>query len=183
MKLSDIIIQRIHEEGPISFRDYMEMCLYHPGSGYYTSAGNKIGRDGDYYTSPTINPVFGAILGRQLVEMWNINCQKQFTVVEYGGGPAMLCRDILDYLKNIQDLYNALNYYIIEKSPVMRQSEKNHLPSKVNWADSIRDIPSITGCVLSNELIDNFPVHQVVMEDELMEVFVDYEDGFVERLW
>jgi SAM-dependent MidA family methyltransferase len=35
---------------------------------------------------------------------------------------------------------------------------------------------------LSNELVDNFSVHQVVMQDELMEIYVDYNNGFVEEL-
>ncbi len=35
---------------------------------------------------------------------------------------------------------------------------------------------------MSNELIDNFPVHRVVMNSELMEVFVNYKDGFTELL-
>ena len=43
MSLSEIIIQRIKDEGPISFHDFMEMALYYPGLGYYTSAQNKIG--------------------------------------------------------------------------------------------------------------------------------------------
>src|SRR5690606_16231762 len=71
---------------------------------------------------------------------------------------------------------------MIEKSPVMRERQQAHLPAKVSWYDSIREIPDITGCILSNELVDNFAVHQVVMEDELKEVFVDYESGFIERL-
>jgi len=40
----------------------------------------------------------------------------------------------------------------------------------------------MTGCVFSNELVDAFPVHQVVMDGELMEIFVDHKDGFVEIL-
>ena len=38
MSLSDIIMERIQKEGPISFRDFMEMALYYPKLGYYTSS-------------------------------------------------------------------------------------------------------------------------------------------------
>jgi len=72
MQLSEIIIERIRKEGPISFRDFMEMALYYPKLGYYTSSKDKIGKRGDYYTSPTLSPVFGALLGKQLEEMWEI---------------------------------------------------------------------------------------------------------------
>jgi SAM-dependent MidA family methyltransferase len=182
MSLTEVIIERIRREGPVSFRDFMEMCLYHPGSGYYTSAQDKIGKQGDFYTSSSVTPVFGAMIGKQLEEMWSVTGEKDFTVVEFGAGTGRLCGDILDYLKNNPRLYGRLTYCIIEKSPAMRAKAKTHLPEEVKWYDSIKEIPSFTGCVLSNELVDNFSVHQVVMKDQLMEIFVDYNDGFVERL-
>ena len=65
MELSEIIIQRIRAQGPLSFHDFMEMCLYYPGKGYYTSSGDKIGKNGDYYTSSNITSLFGAMIGKQ----------------------------------------------------------------------------------------------------------------------
>jgi SAM-dependent MidA family methyltransferase len=183
MQLSEVIIQRINNEGPVSFRDFMEMCLYYPGFGYYTCSKDKIGMNGDFYTVSNISCLFGAMIARQLGEMWHITGRKDFTVVEFGAGTGMLCHDILDHLKTDNaELYSKLHYYIIEKSAVMRQKEKDHLPDKVKWVDSVYDIPPFTGCVFSNELIDNFSVPRVVMKDELMEVFVNYENGFTEIL-
>ncbi len=182
MLLSEIIIHKIREEGPVSFHDFMEMALYYPEKGYYTSEQNKIGKTGDFYTSSNLTPAFGAMIARQIEEMWDLSGRKDFTIVEYGAGTGVLCHDILNYLQNNNELYEQLNYCIIEKSPVMREKQKVHLHQKVSWFDSIRDIPEITGCILSNELLDNFAVHQVVMQDELMEVFVDYKHNFVELL-
>ena len=182
MLLSEIIIQKIREEGPISFHDFMEMALYYPEKGYYTSAQNKIGKTGDFYTSSSLTPAFGAMIARQIEEMWDISGRKAFTIVEYGAGTGVLCHDILNYLKNNNELYERLNYCIIEKSPVMREKQKAHLHQKVSWHNTIRDIADITGCILSNELLDNLAVHQVVMHNELMEVFVDYKDDFTELL-
>jgi len=182
MELTDIVIQRIRENGPVSFRDFMEMALYYPGLGYYTSARDKIGTNGDYYTSSSLTPAYGAMIGRQLEEMWRNAGEEEFIIVEYGAGNGALCHDILNYLKNNKQFYDRLNYCIIEKSPAMRKIEAAHLHEKVSWYDSMGDIPEITGCILSNELLDNFPVHQVLMEDELMEVFVDYDNGFAEVL-
>jgi len=180
MQLCDTIIQKINDEGPVSFHDFMEMCLYHPGSGYYTSVQDEIGMKGDFYTISNITAVFGAMIGRQLEEMWNNTSRKEFVIVEYGAGTGMLCHDILDYLEKNPEFYDKLRYCIIERSPVMRQKEKNYLPEKVTWIDSLYAIPAFTGCVLSNELVDNFSIHKVVMQDELMEIFVDYKDGFIE---
>jgi SAM-dependent MidA family methyltransferase len=183
MLLSGIIIEKIKKEGMISFRDFMEMALYYPDLGYYTSASDKIGENGDFYTSATLTPVFGALIGKQVEEMWHLLDEKPFTIVEYGAGTGALCKAILTYLKSNKKLYEELNYVIIEKSPVMREKEKMQLTEKVTWYDSIECLPEISGCVLSNELVDNFAIHQVVMKDELMEVFVGYENGtFVEIL-
>jgi SAM-dependent MidA family methyltransferase len=70
----------------------------------------------------------------------------------------------------------------------MRLKEQNAINNvaigeKVFWYDSIDRIPSFTGCVIANEVVDNFSVHKVVMcETGLMEVFVDHKSGFVEIL-
>ena len=182
MQLSEIIIQRIRNEGPLSFHDFMEMCLYHPRIGYYTSVSDKIGKKGDYYTSPNISKLFGFMIGKQLEEMWNIMGRKEFCVVEYGAGTGMLCHDILCYVKNNNEFFSQFRYCIIEKSSAMCEREKAYLHEKVSWHNSIQDISTVTGCILSNEVVDNFSVHQVVMQDQLMEVFVDYKNGFVELL-
>lgn len=182
MLLSEIIIERIKKEGPLSFRDFMEMALYYPELGYYNSAQKKIGAEGDFYTSANLTAAFGAMIGRQMEEMWQILEKKPFKIVEYGAGTGLLCHDILDYLKNNSDLYDSLNYCIIEKSASMREIQKKHLHEKVSWYNSIQEIPEINGCILSNELIDNFSVHQVIMKDRLQEIFVDYKEHFIEIL-
>jgi SAM-dependent MidA family methyltransferase len=185
MTLEEIIIKKIRAEGPISFKAFMEMALYFPGLGYYTSVQDKIGIKGDYYTSSSLSPVIGVMIGRQLEEMWGLTGKNEFTIVEYGAGTGTLCSDIMEYLKNNKAFYDKLNYSIIEKSPALCEQAKkhlSHLSKKINWHNSILDIHEITGCVLSNELVDNFPVHRVVMLDELMEVHVGYEQGFIELL-
>lgn len=67
--LRQFIISRIREEGPVSFAQFMAWCLYHPEFGYYTSGEAKIGREGDYYTGPCVNPLFGGMIARQLCQM------------------------------------------------------------------------------------------------------------------
>ena len=182
LQLSHIIIQKIRENGPLSFRDFMEMALYYPGLGYYTSGQNNIGKGGDYLTSPWLTSVFGDMLAKQLEEMWHILGKKDFTVVEYGGGNGRLCHHIIQQLKNNNDLYENFQYRIIEKKGRIPESEKWIIPGKLSWHESIHELAPINGCILSNELVDNFSIYQVVMQDELMEVYVDYKDGFIELL-
>jgi SAM-dependent MidA family methyltransferase len=187
MPLLDLIIDKIHREGPLSFREFMEMALYYPGQGYYMVQKDRIGRSGDFYTSPCLTHLFGEMLAGQLEEMWRILECRPFTIVEFGAGTGLLCTDILRRLRDSPEFFSPLKYVIIEKSDWMREKERRLLAAeglleKVTWKGAIHELGPFTGCVLSNELVDNFSVHQVVMEDELMEVFVDYQDGFKELL-
>lgn len=166
----------------------MEMALYYPGLGYYTSSTDKIGKHGDYYTSPYFTSVFGNVIAKQLEEMWFLTGRKDFTIVEYGAGMGSLCVDILEQLKHNKEFFKKLKYCIIERSETMRQEEKKiighyGMNDKIVWYDSIEEIPSFTGCVLANEVLDNFSVHKVIMkQNELKEIFVDYNNGFIEVL-
>jgi SAM-dependent MidA family methyltransferase len=173
---------RIAQKGRLTFREFMEMSLYDAELGYYTAVGPIIGRNGDFYTSCTLSPVFGIVIAKQILEMWQAMGKPVFTIVEYGAGTGALCKSILQQLKTNDEMYAELRYCIIEKSASMRELEKEILQEKVEWINSITDITGFQGCVLSNELLDNFAVHRVVMQEELKEVVVSYEDGFAETL-
>jgi SAM-dependent MidA family methyltransferase len=182
MDLSEIIQSRIKGEGPVSFHDFMEMALYYPSLGYYNSGKSKIGKEGDFYTSPIVSTLFGELIGKQIEEMWMALDKKPSTIVEYGAGTGSLCADILRCLQNNPTLYEQLSYCIVEKGEALRKKQQSRLPEKVSWYNSISEIGPVNGCVLSNELLDNFAVHRVKMEKELMEIYVDYNNGFCEVL-
>ncbi|HTJ14243.1 MAG TPA: SAM-dependent methyltransferase [Dinghuibacter sp.] len=177
MTLANIIAGRIRGQGPIRFKDFMEMALYHPELGYYMSPNQPLGADGDYYTSPYLTPAVGYVIGRQLEQMWKQLGKKPFTVVEYGAGTGMLCRDILEYIRTNPAFHNDLTYVIIEKSPVMRTRERALLGAGVEYADDIKSLGPVEGCVFSNELLDNLSVHLVETASGLQEVWVDVDSA------
>jgi SAM-dependent MidA family methyltransferase len=180
--LHEIIRDTIIKKGPVSFKEFMQLALYHPSEGYYNTPSQKIGEQGDFYTSPAITSLFGESLARQLEEIWKTLGQQKFSIVEYGAGTGLLCRDIMNYLQKNEDMIENLRYYIVEQSPEMRKISTTIIPPQVIYINDISELEGITGCVISNELVDNFPVHQVIMEEELMEVFIDYKEGFAEVL-
>lgn len=181
MELEEIIINHIRQQGPISFRDYMHMCLYYPGKGYYSSGTHPVGWQGDFYTSCTLTPAFGMAIARQLEELWKLLGCKQFTLVECGGGTGKLCRGIMQYLQHNTEFYNKLRYCIIEHV-ITGSTEDSAFGQSVERFGSLAGIPYKIDCIISNELLDNFAVHRVVMQQKLMEVYVDYENGFKEVL-
>lgn len=169
----------------------MEMALYFPSLGYYTKEPTKIGRSGDFYTSPHLHRIFGAMLGRQMEEMWDLLGRPgRFQVVEIGAGMGYLAKDMLDYLKGEgraggeKDIFKHLEYSIVELNPSMQKIQKELLgdcPERLKWFSDLEQVEEITGCFLSNELLDAFPVRLVEMEEELMEIYVGAEgDELVE---
>lgn len=164
----------------------MEMALYSPFYGYYAGDSARIGRAGDFYTSPHLHDIFGAMLGRQMEEMWGlVGYPGVFQVVEMGAGAGFLAKDILQYLKKAEDngqgtesskdIFQHLVYTIVEPNPSMRadqQSLLGDLCDKVTWCSDICTLGPFTGCFLSNELLDAFPVRMVEMDGDLMEIYV-----------
>ncbi len=172
--LEQRIIKKIKKEGPITFETFMEMALYEPGLGYYASDRTVIGRTGDFYTSSHLHSAFGAMIGKQLEEMWDvIDRPADFYIVEIGAGAGYMCKDILDYLN--KKSFSPLAYIIVEPNPFMKEKQVRLLERysyKVKWISSLKELGNIRGCIISNELLDAFPIHLVEMEDKLKEVYV-----------
>ncbi len=165
---SDSIRHAITEHGPITFAEFMEVALYGPG-GYYTS-GSPISADGDYFTSPSAHPLFGALIAVQLHEMWQLlGSPEPFTVIEEGAGHGGLAADITEYVAVIDKQFaTALRYVALDIAPPAQQ----HYPVSL-----ITESPTgITGCLLSNELLDAMPVHRFeVSNGELHEIFISHD--------
>ncbi|OLP17510.1 hypothetical protein BST81_14315 [Leptolyngbya sp. 'hensonii'] len=167
----------------ISFAEYMDLVLYHPKAGYYSTQALHIGAGGDFYTSPHLGSDFGELLAEQLVQMWQIlGLPVPFTLVEMGGGQGILAGDVLRAIHDRRpDCFQALQYIIVEKSPLLRAAQEKQLSlwSELRW-QTLAEIPSdsITGCFFSNELVDAFPVHRVTIEDgDLRELYVTAHEG------
>ncbi len=180
--LEQKIIDRIRQEGPITFETFMEMALYDPCLGYYASANMEIGKAGDFYTSQHLHPAFGAMLGKQLEEMWEIMGRpSDFCAIEPGAGAGLMCMDILNFLQQ-RDIFHSFTYVIAELNPFVQNKQKQLLDKysdKVTWISSLNEISKIKGCILSNELLDAFPVHLLEMEDELKEIYVGVDDDII----
>ena len=92
--LTNIIRSAIRETGPLTVKEYMEICLYHEKYGYYMTK-SPIGRQGDFITSPEISPVFGELIGVWLVNTWKtLGEPSKFSLVELGPGNGTLLKDI-----------------------------------------------------------------------------------------
>ena len=175
------IKDRIRRQGRISFAEFMELALYHPTGGYYTSE-KPFGAAGDYYTSPAVHPAFGALLAVQLYRMWQLMEEpSDFTVIEMGAGNGLLADDILGYADSLSDEFaRSMKYVCVER---YRPSDvgRGHGVKAPKFERILADglpFAGVTGCLLSNEFFDAFPVHRFKMvQGELLEVFVTLDES------
>lgn len=160
--LQQLIVERIQREGPITFAEYMRMALYDPRYGYYMTGAAKMGWEGDYYTSTDVSPLFAHCMGRQLYQMWEqLKHPAPFTVLEQGAGRGHLAQQIRDWTQQeAPDLSTVLDYQTEDI-----RAGQDALDRATNALT-----PSV---LLSNELVDAFPVHIVKKhEARLYEVYV-----------
>lgn len=132
MSESEREIRRLIETGgPIPFRRFMDLALYHPGGGYYRGRVPD-----DYYTNAHLQPVFGRLIARR-ISRWRaeLGNPADFTVVELGAGRGETARQIRAGLPGVR-------YVEVEK-------------------DSGRLPDPLVGVVFSNEFFDALPVDVV----------------------
>ncbi len=175
--LAAIIEDRIRAQGPITFAEYMDACLYHPEHGYYTKAQQQPRRD--YYTSVDTGPLFGRLLARQFHEMWErLERPDEFVLVDAGAGVGTLAAQILDFVADeFPESYATLQYVVIERSAVRRSAQSEALATHLFLRHSamVSELPAEIpcGCIFSNELFDAMPVHRVIREGhDLRELYV-----------
>jgi SAM-dependent MidA family methyltransferase len=179
-KLTKIIYDKVKDFGPITFKDFMEMALYHEKYGYYSGSYFPIGKKGDFITSPHTHCLYGALHARQIEEFWEILDRTPFTIVEMGAGAGYLAQDILSYLSN-REIFKSINYIIVEHKAETASYQQDFLKpfiNKISWIGRFSDLDSVTGCIISNELLDAFPVHLIQKEDSsFKEICLDFKEN------
>lgn len=164
--------------GWISFAHYMELALYAPGLGYYSSGTTKFGSAGDFITAPEISSLFGCTLARQVMQV--LKHMNNADILEFGAGSGKLALDLLLELEKLACL--PKKYFILEVSAELRHRQQTlfakkapHLAPLLSW---LEQLPSqFNGVVLANEVLDAMPVHLVVWhDDKLFERGVTWKD-------
>lgn len=145
----DILRDEIRRGGPVPFSRFMEVALYHPGCGYYTSPVDPFGKAGDFYTAEQVQPVFGTLIAAYLRQLRaELGDPGDFTVVELGAGRGEMTEAMGEF------------HYI----PV--DIGRGQLPER------------FAGVVFSNEFFDALPVDVYTrIGGEWIERRVDWRDG------
>lgn len=160
-KLQGLIKDRILQSGgSIPFSEYMELALYHPEYGYYTSNLIKFGSKGDFTTAAEIGNLFAKCLAEEIIHIFqNI---KNNNILEIGAGTGKLAVDLIGIL-NSQNIYID-TYFILEKSPNLRNIQQQKIAklnvkgTKIIWLDQLPQDNAFSGVILANEVLDALAV-------------------------
>ena len=157
----------IRAKGPITFARFMEIALYGE-HGYYTS---HITAGADYATSPQMHPALGALIAGYLYKAWQtLDEPNPFHVIELGAGDGNLSKDILDTVatSTFDSFKQSLTYHPLDLHP--RGSSRP--------IDDLPESTPITGCIISNELLDAFPTHIFTIRNrKILELYVNIDEN------
>lgn len=159
MPLLDEILTEIRTSGPLTFARYMELCLYHPGFGYYRSGRTKLGPEGDFYTNAHVHRGYARLLVRRWNEMWETLGGGEFTVLEPGAGGGEIAREAQSWAaREFPEFSRFLRYVTLEYGAALPEP--------------------FTGCIFSNEFFDAQPAHVIrLIHGETRELYVTERGG------
>ena len=149
----ELLAGEIGRDGPVTFRRFMEVALYHPEHGYYRRAqrapSDLFGKHGDFFTAEQIQPVFGILMAARIRQLYReMGEPREFTVVELGAGR-----------REMAEAFSEWAYIPVDLN-------SGRLPEKFR------------GVVFSNEFFDALPVEVAVYRDGgFREQRVAFEDG------
>lgn len=131
----EILAAEIRRDGPIPFRRFMEVALYHPEHGYYRRSRDPFGKHGDFFTAEQLQPVFGILIAERVRQIYReMGEPAEFTVVELGAGR-----------REMKEAFAEWRYCPIDM-------DEGELPE------------NFTGVVFSNEFFDALPVDVAVYD-------------------
>ncbi len=181
---SEQLLSLIHDEidragGKITFAQYMHLCLYAPGLGYYSAGSQKLGQHGDFTTAPEISPLFSRTFAHHIKDV--LQQLDTPNILEFGAGSGKMAATILSELADNNCLPEK--YYIIEVSADLQDRQHRtvqelcpQLADKVVW---LSQFPTdFVGVVLANEVCDAMPVHIVhFKQGDIFERYIERGNG------
>jgi len=161
--MSNWMISYINAKGSITVSEYMELCLYHPEFGYYTTR-NPLGGESDFLTAPETSQMFGEMIGVCLQDLWHRMGEPAIHMVEIGPGQGTLMQDLLRIAP--QGFRDVMKLHMVEVSPVLsgeQQKRINH--PNACWYKTLDE--ALKEClgptfIIANELFDALPIQQQV---------------------
>ncbi len=174
------IVAEVARRGRVSFRDFMELALYHPDAGYYTKprpATGPVGPRGDFITAPTAAPLLADTVARLLARL-AAACGEPVVFAELAAGEGFFLERLCASTRAAGR--DALRRVVaVEIAPWARERLADRCPG-AEVAAALSDVDAAGGPVVlfASELYDALPVHRVTVarregELVLLEYYVE----------
>lgn len=137
----------------MGFDTFMELCLYDPEGGFFTSDIVRSGTDGDFVTSPEVSLWFGRLIGRWAADQFP---QGTSAFLEVGGGTGGLLEALV---AESGDSFGEIA--AVETSASARRAIGERVPRANIIADVDELSPDVPVVIVANELLDNLPTRLV----------------------
>jgi SAM-dependent MidA family methyltransferase len=187
-RLVALLREMIVAQGPLSFSQYMERCLYAPGLGYYSAGRTKFGASGDFVTAPELGELFARCVVNALQPILAA-LGKDADFLELGGGSGAFAEAALKALDGSGAL--PRRYLILEPSADLRERQRERLTTnlapelraRVEWLDRPPEM-DWRGVLFANEVIDALPATRFSVRDgEIFEEHITLGgDGLLQRV-
>lgn len=165
-------IRKLLNYGRLSFRDFMELALYHPEFGYYARSENPVGKRGDYVTAPSLSPVFAFAIARLFREFMG-RCEGEVcSFVDIGCGDGGLVRAVNALLED-----ERARFFGVDRA--LGRAESHVSRENLTFVRTLDEVPRDGAhLVFSSELYDAIPFARLVQRGEhLHELYVAEREG------
>jgi SAM-dependent MidA family methyltransferase len=167
------VLRNMLEYGDLSFRDFMEVAMYHPRFGYYSRPESPVGRAADYVTSPLISPAFSFALGRLIREFSSRVGDEESSIVDIGCGDGALIHSLC---AASSDAAARARFFGVDRS-LERVTDANR--PGIDYSTGLGQVEGAAHqLVFANELFDAIPFTRLVSRgEELHELWVTEREG------
>jgi SAM-dependent MidA family methyltransferase len=183
------VLRNLLQYGDLSFRDFVELALYHPEHGYYSRGVNPVGKGGDYVTAPSLSPVFSAAIAGLFREFVRRNEGEVCSFVDIGCGDGSLVRAVAEQVGEGNVRFFGVDR-ALERAELASGSGRLGLSAKnprsptpeATFLHSFDEVPRDgTHLLFSNELYDALPFARLVQRGEhLHELWVAEREGVLD---
>lgn len=165
------VLRNLLKYGHLSFRDFVEVSLYHPEHGYYAGTRNPVGKDGDFITAQRLSPAFGFAIARLVREFVSRSEGAVCSFVDVGCGDGEFIRSLAAQLQG-----SGVRFFGIDRA-LDRANVGD--PQGVTFLRTIDEVPRDgRHIIFSNELYDALPFARLVQRGEdLHELWVAESEG------
>jgi SAM-dependent MidA family methyltransferase len=166
------VLRNLLQYGRLSFRDFMELALYHPQFGYYSRRENPVGKTGDYVTAPSLSPVFSYAIAGLFREFVGRSEGAVCSFVDIGCGDGGLVRSVAALIED----ENA-RFFGVDRA--LERTGEDPVDGGPVFVRTLDEVPRDgVHLIFSSELYDAIPFARLVRRGEhLHELWVAEREG------